>query len=131
MNHNHCSQIKRPHPRIFIMKFAGSVVSIGLFSLIFGWLAMVLWNWLMPMLFGLKSITYWQAFGLLILSKLLFSGIGGHHRHHGPHWGHHLHHRRGNFRQYWKEQGEDDFNAYLKRTGHLHDDNHTDEPEQN
>jgi hypothetical protein len=38
---------------------------------------MGLWNWLMPGLFGLKLIGYWQAIGLLILSKILFSGLHG------------------------------------------------------
>lgn len=31
-----------------------------------------LWNWLMPALFGLKTITFWQAWGLLWLSSMLF-----------------------------------------------------------
>lgn len=30
------------------------------------------WNWLMPAIFGLKTISFLQAFGLLILSGLLF-----------------------------------------------------------
>jgi len=33
-----------------------------------------LWNWLMPTIFGLHVITYWQALGLLGLSWLLFGG---------------------------------------------------------
>lgn len=33
---------------------------------------MWLWNWLVPELFGLKSITFWQAFGLLVLCGSLF-----------------------------------------------------------
>jgi hypothetical protein len=41
-----------------------------------------LWNWLMPVVFGLPSITFWQAIGLLVLSKILFGGFragpGGH-----------------------------------------------------
>jgi hypothetical protein len=38
-------------------------------------LVMLLWNWLMPEIFGLIPITYWQAGGLLLLSKLLFTGF--------------------------------------------------------
>ncbi|MDX2361149.1 MAG: hypothetical protein QNK23_10100 [Crocinitomicaceae bacterium] len=38
-------------------------------------LVMVLWNWLMPDIFGLIPISYWQAGGLLLLGKLLFSGF--------------------------------------------------------
>ena len=33
---------------------------------------MWLWNWLMPAIFGLPVITFWQAVGLLVLSHLLF-----------------------------------------------------------
>jgi len=33
---------------------------------------MLLWNWLMPLLFGLTKITFIQAFGLMFLSGLLF-----------------------------------------------------------
>jgi hypothetical protein len=45
---------------------------------VFTFLLLILWNWLMPAIFHLPSINFYQAFGLLILSKLLFSGI--HHR---------------------------------------------------
>ena len=37
---------------------------------------MLLWNWLVPVLFGGPVITYIQALGLLILSKILL-GFGG------------------------------------------------------
>jgi uncharacterized membrane protein len=33
---------------------------------------MLLWNWLMPLLFGLKTIGYFQAFGLHLLARLIF-----------------------------------------------------------
>jgi hypothetical protein len=38
---------------------------------------MRLWNWLMPELFGLHVLSYWQALGLLVLSKILFGGFRG------------------------------------------------------
>ncbi len=46
-------------------------------AMIFGVIAVcsilitVLWNWLMPVIFELPEITYWQAFGLTVLLKLL------------------------------------------------------------
>lgn len=47
-----------------------------LFFLVIG-LLQFLWNHLMPEIFGLKSISYWQALGLFVLSKLLFGrGFG-------------------------------------------------------
>jgi hypothetical protein len=33
---------------------------------------MLLWNWLMPNIFGLPEITFWQAIGLNLLSTILF-----------------------------------------------------------
>jgi hypothetical protein len=53
---------------------------------------MLLWNWLLPTVLGLKAISYLQAAGLLILAKILFGGIGRGPRYHygGPrrwrHW---------------------------------------------
>ena len=44
---------------------------------VFGFAVKSLWNWLMPQLFGLHAITIWQAFGLLILCKILFGGFRG------------------------------------------------------
>jgi len=38
---------------------------------------MWLWNALMPGLFGLKTIGYWQGVGLVILARVLF-GFSGH-----------------------------------------------------
>ena len=45
---------------------------------------MALWNWLMPDLFGLQTISFWQATGILLLCKILFGGLNfGHHGHKG------------------------------------------------
>jgi len=35
-----------------------------------------LWNWLIPTIFGLKTITFWQAWGLFWLTSILFKGGG-------------------------------------------------------
>lgn len=48
-----------------------------LFVAVFSFLVMQLWNWLMPAVFGWHAITYWQALGLLVLSKILFGGFRG------------------------------------------------------
>jgi Ca2+/H+ antiporter, TMEM165/GDT1 family len=49
-----------------------AVFIVLFFSFIFAWFIMLLWNWLIPVIFGLKVITFWQAFGLSLLSGLLF-----------------------------------------------------------
>ena len=33
---------------------------------------MLLWNWLMPGIFGLAAIGYFKAFGLYLISRILF-----------------------------------------------------------
>ena len=40
--------------------------------LLLGGPLMLLWDWLMPTLFGLPEITFWQACGLQLLATLLF-----------------------------------------------------------
>ena len=56
--------------------------AIALFIWIGGELVMHLWNWLTPALFGWRQITFWQAFGLLALCRILVGGHGlrGSHR---------------------------------------------------
>ncbi len=41
----------------------------------FGFVVAHLWNYLMPELFGLRTITFWQAVGLMALGRLLFGGF--------------------------------------------------------
>ena len=43
----------------------------------FGYGTQQLWNWLIPGIFGLHTITFAQAIGLVALSKILFGGFGG------------------------------------------------------
>ena len=43
---------------------------------LFGWVTQYLWNWLMPKIFGLPTLSLIETFGLLLLSKILF-GFGG------------------------------------------------------
>lgn len=41
-------------------------------ALLCGLFMWLLWNWLMPDIFGLVEITYWQAVGLCFLTSMLF-----------------------------------------------------------
>ena len=52
------------------------IVGIAAFMFIGGTVVQWLWNWLMPALFGLPTVTFWQAAGLLTLSRILFGGFG-------------------------------------------------------
>ncbi|WP_298900287.1 hypothetical protein [uncultured Psychroserpens sp.] len=53
------------------------IIAITGLAILFGFVIMWLWNWLMPLIFGLPLLTYWQAVGLFILLKLLLGGCGG------------------------------------------------------
>jgi hypothetical protein len=133
----------RADPRFGVARIAawtiGGMVMAALFALLFGWLVQALWNWLMPGLFSLKAITYWQAFGIVILAKILFGGVAQHHP--GRHYRHWMRHHkrwkdwnggddwktddvwmpRGSYRnwkyydQYWREEGKSAFEAYIDR----------------
>jgi hypothetical protein len=41
-----------------------------------GAIVRLLWNWLLPPLLGLPQITFWEALGVLALSRILFGGLG-------------------------------------------------------
>jgi high-affinity Fe2+/Pb2+ permease len=68
--------------KIIGLVIAGLVAGVAL-GLVLGLPVMWLWNWLMPAIFGLPIITFWQAVGLLVLSHMLFkSHAPGHHQRH-------------------------------------------------
>ncbi|MBN2737080.1 MAG: hypothetical protein JXR70_08880 [Spirochaetales bacterium] len=69
-------------------------------TFLFGFLVMLLWNWLMPDIFSLPIISYWQAWGLVILAHILFKGGYSHHK---P-WEHHIGSKwRSKFRQHFHD----------------------------
>jgi hypothetical protein len=75
------------------------------------YIVMLLWNALIPVIFHLTAITFWQAAGILILSKILFGfGKGGHRG--GAPWMRHRMERFKNmspeeqarFREQWRDR---------------------------
>ena len=56
--------------KIMTLAFIGI---LGIVCLFLGLPIMLLWNWLMPIIFGLGEITFWQAVGLNFLSSILFN----------------------------------------------------------
>jgi hypothetical protein len=125
-----------PHgnPALRGLRIAGMVVlgviGAAVFAVVFGWLVMILWNWVMPPIFHLGEIAYWQAFGLMVLAKLLFGGIHGA-RGRGPSRGPWKGHnpwggnpwegkRRGRdewhlYREFWEQEGRQAFDAYVEK----------------
>ena len=59
--------------KIALMAIPAAIV----FMAVFGFVVMSLWNWLMPALFGVRLITFWQALGVLVLSRILLGGFHG------------------------------------------------------
>jgi len=52
-----------------------------LFLLLGGWVVMALWNAILPVVIPIiKVVSYWQAVGILLLSRILFGGFKGPHR---------------------------------------------------
>lgn len=104
----------------------GAIAIIGL-AILFGFVIMWLWNWLMPEIFGLTTLTYWQSVGLFILLKLLLGGCGGSGSSSGSKkssknsdnkcrtdsksdfskWKH--------YDKFWKEEGDELYKQYLER----------------
>lgn len=100
----------------------GAIAITGL-AILFGFVIMWLWNWLMPEVFGLPALNYWQAVGLFILLKLLLGGCGGggkkssknsHKKCHNDDsksdfskWKH--------YDQFWEEEGDELYKQYLER----------------
>jgi hypothetical protein len=98
-----------------------------LLGLLFGNVIMWLWNWLMPSLFGLRTIGFWEGLGLFLLAKILFGfGGSGHsgddgskhhkkHRHHGARsesrdwkdWEY--------YDDWWEENGKSAFHSYAEQ----------------
>ncbi|MBS1947269.1 MAG: hypothetical protein JST47_05835 [Bacteroidetes bacterium] len=69
-----------PRKLLFIipMAFAGLAL--------FGWAVMLLWNGILVPVIHVSAISFWQALGILLLSKILFGGFRGAG---GGRWGRH------------------------------------------
>ena len=104
------------------------------FALVFGLLVKFIWNSLMPAILNIREITYWQAFGIIILAKLLFGGFGHRHQDHGDKSGKYFSHRPRSdemfdektpprktdrnwqtYTKFWHEEGKAAFEAYMDR----------------
>jgi len=97
--------------RIF---YFGKFIPIGIaFLALFTYVVMLLWNWLVPELFSGPILTYWQTLGLLVLSKILLSGIGSGHkdrrswRSRDNHWSH----RHPS--SYWRKKFDEKMNGKM------------------
>ena len=83
---------------IFLIVFAGLV-----------WAVQSLWNGLMPAIFGLRTIGYWQALGLMVLCWILFGGLRGA-RSSGGRWRHGM-------RERWERMTPGEREEFVKGLG--------------
>lgn len=104
---------QRSVARVVALVVSGIVIAV-VFAFIVGLVVKALWNWLMPELFGLHEITYWQAFGLVILAKIFFGGFGSdHHEDRHPKVKHDSCDHK-DFEEYWDHEGKAAFNGWLQ-----------------
>jgi hypothetical protein len=117
-------------PLTKVMKIIGLVllgfVAVITLAAIFGLAVQWLWNTLMPVVFSLPEVSYWQAVGLVVLAQVFFGN------HHSSHSGNnsnrhgkgekHIHtdnagqqHNYDSFGAFWKDYGRDAFNEWLNR----------------
>jgi hypothetical protein len=97
MFENNKHRRRRFHPLkigFFILVFAAFILALG-------GIVMLLWNAILPDIIGVKTLTYWQALGLLILAKILFGGFRGRPR---P-WGNS---KRSNWRKKWMDMSDEE-----------------------
>jgi len=102
--------------KITLMVIFGIIFVVAL-----SFLVMFLWNITISQIFSLQEITFWQALGLLVLSKILFGGFrpgrrgrpSWRHTHWRNKWMNMSDEEREHFRKMWKERcgkmGKEDF----------------------
>ena len=52
----------------------GVLMVVAFLALVY--IFMYIWNRTIPAVFGLKEIDYWQALGLLVISRIMIGGFG-------------------------------------------------------
>lgn len=85
------------------------LIGIAFLSLV-SYVVMLLWNNLLPEILGVTAITFWQAMGIFILSKILFGfGKGGKM---GSSW------KRGRMAERFKEMSPEEQDQFKAKMQH-------------
>jgi len=88
-------------------------VAAGVF--IFSGIVMLLWNGILPSVFHVGAISLWQAMGILLLAKILFSGFRGKRHFGGWHWRKHMYMKWQNMTDEEREKMKGQFQCYGNR----------------
>jgi len=123
MEHSIYQTRKNRFGKISAWVFLGITAATG-FALVLGYVVMLLWNWLMPEIFGLITVTYWQAVGIIIFAKLLLGSFGCHKSNNHEDRFHDRFKKKiskenlsqwKNYDRFWKEKGEQAYNDFLEQ----------------
>ncbi|MCD4849174.1 MAG: hypothetical protein K8R76_13410 [Candidatus Aegiribacteria sp.] len=116
-----------------VFKVAGlvllGIIGITLLAIVFGVFVKWLWNALMPEIFGLPEISYWQAVGLAVLAHIFFGAHGGpHHYERSGKWKKKKDVPTGDtemspfhremeqdYAEFWREEGRETFKSWMRR----------------
>jgi uncharacterized membrane protein len=119
-----------PNPLKIVLYAVLGVIGFAAMGFVFGLLIQYLWNALMPDIFGLVQISFWQAVGLFVLARFFF---GMFHNGHKGEPGRHYHKRRHtrcedddamkddwkswkHYDEWWSSEGKQAFRSYVERT---------------
>ena len=77
--------------KFWLKKIIGFIILAIAAVAVLGYVVMTLWNQVLVAVLHVSLISFWQAVGLLVLSKILFGGFRGHcGGARGSHWKHEM-----------------------------------------
>jgi len=113
-----------------VLKIVGFVIlgimAAAVLAIVFGIFVQWLWNALMPDIFGLPEIGYWQAVGLAVLAHIFFGAHSGTHHYERSRKkkkktvpdtersSFHLEMEQ-DYAQFWREEGREAFKSWMQR----------------
>jgi hypothetical protein len=116
---------KKTNMKFWIKKIIGFIICFLLIATLLSWIVMSLWNCVLVVVLHVSAITFWQAAGILLLSKILFGGFhksGGWRRHNGgkawrEKWAEKMQHMSPEEREKIKQEWRNRCNMWGKKDG--------------
>ena len=129
-------KIRSQKPLVIAFWILFGIVAITALAFLLGFVLMSLWNALMPQIFGLPEVSYWQAVGLFLLSKILLGGFSGgskNKKNSSNKCGSKRKKESSDFSkwelydQFWQEEGDAAYQEFIRKSS----DNHTSDEQYN